>query len=370
MSREIFVPARGQYENIGDILLRRQLLDWLRESGPLHVYVGHSTPGYDEGLRLRPEDTVYRSFRSWYLAALRSAARGTASYVFKPGEIQLTLVGMKEHLSMLPVVALVRARGGAVARVGVGSRNFSPLPRALMAPSIALSSISLWRDGETARYLRRGAVMPDLGFGEGGVDGAAGPAHRRGGADGDGGRDVLVVSMRSDLTYAADPPDAWCDAVVAFAARHGLAIRTATQVSVDDEKAERLARRLGGEALRWDGAAHDAQEERLRELYRRALVTVSDRLHVLVAAVTEGSVPAALLTDGSDKISRHFAAAGVHDIAVPTAGLDADEIVERLDDILARRDSILGFTARARRRLATAKRHVGAVLAGAGRARS
>jgi hypothetical protein len=73
--KQIFVPARGQFDNIGDILLRRQLLDWLRSSGPLHVYLGSSPPGYAEGLRLQPEDVRYHSFRAWYLAALRSAAR-------------------------------------------------------------------------------------------------------------------------------------------------------------------------------------------------------------------------------------------------------------------------------------------------------
>ena len=109
MRREIFVPARGQYDNIGDILLRRQLLDWLRDSGTLHIYLGQSPVGYDEGLRLRTGDVLYRSFRHWYVAALWSAARGRASYAFKPGEIQLTLIGMKEHLSMLPVIALIRA---------------------------------------------------------------------------------------------------------------------------------------------------------------------------------------------------------------------------------------------------------------------
>jgi len=350
------VPARGQYENIGDILLRRQLLDWLRESGPLHVYVGQSTDGYDDGLRLQPEDVRYRSFRTWYLAALKLALQGKASYAFKPGEIQLTLIGMKEHLSMLPVIALIRARGGAVVRVGVGSRNFAPVPRALITPSIALSNLSLWRDVETARYLG-GDVMPDLAFGEGAAES---------GTDNEV-RDVLVVSMRSDLSYAADPPAHWLAAVRAFADAHDLEIWTATQVHVDDEKAARLAADLGGQALRWDGRGHDEQEERLRALYRRSLVAISDRLHVLVAAVTEGAVPAALLTDSSDKIARHFAAAGVHDITVPTAKLSVDEIVARLENLLARREQILEFVAQARTELDSAKARVGSALTASSR---
>lgn len=359
-AREIFVPARGQYENIGDILLRRQLLDWLRESGPLQVYTGYSKDGYDDGLRLHPEDVRYRSFVKWYLAALRSAARGRASYVFKPGEIQLTLIGMKEHISMLPVVALVRARGGAVARVGVGSRGFARVPRALIRPSIALSNLSLWRDASTTGYLGAGETMPDLGFGEGEVPASATDATAR--------RDVLVVSLRSDLDYRADPPEEWLRGVREFARRQGLGIWTATQVHVDDERSIRLAKALGGQALGWDGGAHGEQEARLRELYQRAAVVVSDRLHVLIAALTEGAVPAGLLLDSSDKIERHFAAAGIHDVSVPSAAMTEAEIIEWLERTASRRPELLDRLAEARTQLADAKARLARVLGDRSRA--
>lgn len=349
--RDIFVPARGQYDNIGDILLRRQLLDWLRPNGPLHVYVGEAPDGYAEGLGLTAEDVRYRSFSTWYAAALRSACRGRASYVFKPGEIQLTLIGMKEHLAMLPVLALVRARHGRVARIGVGSRNFAPLPRALMAPSIALSNLSLWRDATTAGYLGQGGIMPDLAFA--GVSDRAHemPAERR---------DVLVVSMRSDLDY---PGPEWLAAVRCVAADNGLQIWCVTQVLRDDEKCGRLAADLHGQALRWNGTAHDEQEQRLRALYRRAALAVSDRLHVLVGALTEGAVPAALLVGTqSDKIARHFAAAGLHDLSIDSAQLSAAQIVARLQNLLGRRTTILTGLEQAQVELQTARRLLDRVL--------
>lgn len=354
MLRDIFVPARGQYDNIGDILLRRQLLDWLRASGPLHVYVGEAPDGYAEGLGLTPVDVQYRSFRRWYAAALASAARGRASYVFKPGEIQLTLIGMKEHLAMLPVLALVRARHGRVARVGVGSRNFAPLPRALMGPSIALSNVSLWRDEATAGYLGQGSIMPDLAFAGSSADSSDANA------GGTARRDVLVVSMRSDLEY---PSGAWLAGVRAVAADNGLQIWCVTQVLRDDDKCGQLAADLGGEELRWNGTGHDEQEQRLRALYRRAALTVSDRLHVLVGALTEGAVPAALLVDAkSDKIARHFAAAGLHDVSIVSSGLSAAEIAERLQNLLGRRVAILAGLAEAQDELQTVRRLLDQVL--------
>lgn len=352
MLRDIFVPARGQFDNIGDILLRRQLLDWLRASGPLHVYVGEAPDGYAEGLGLTPHDVQYRSFRRWYAAALASAARGRASYVFKPGEIQLTLIGMKEHLAMLPVLALVRARHGRVARVGVGSRNFAPLPRALMGPSIALSNVSLWRDEATAGYLGQGGIMPDLAFASGGRNEVRDVPEEV--------RDVLVVSMRSDLDY---PSAAWLAGVRAVAADNSLDIWCVTQVLRDDDKCGQLAADLDAQALRWNGTGHDEQEQRLRALYRRAALAVSDRLHVLVGALTEGAVPAALLVDGrSDKIARHFAAAGLHDVSIISAGLTADEIAGRLQNLLGRRTAILAGLAEAQQELQTVRRLLDQVL--------
>jgi hypothetical protein len=351
LARNIFVPARGQYDNIGDILLRRQLLDWVRASGPLHVYVGHSPAGYDEGLQLSGDDVVYRSFRTWYVAALKDALRRKASYVFKPGEIQLTVIGMKEHLSMLPVLALVRLTGGAVARVGTGSRNFAPLPRVLIWPSIALSSIILWRDAETAKYLGGGEVMPDLGFGEG-DGGASNPAAVR---------DSLVVSMRSDRPY---PSPAWIQSVKELAARHDLKVWTVTQVLRDNDKAAQLAKDLDGEALLWDGTAHHEQEERLRALYSRSAVAVSDRLHVLIGAVTEGALPAAMLVDESDKIKRHFDAAGIAGVTIHSRGVAADELGEKLEALLARGPEIMAQLALAKGELDRARTRVRRVLSG------
>ena len=350
--KQIFVPARGQFDNIGDILLRRQLLDWLRGNGPLHVYLGQSPEGYAEGLRLQPEDVLYRSFKEWYLAAFRSAVRGSASYVFKPGEIQLTLIGMKEHVAMLPVLVLVRARMGVVARIGVGSRNFARVPRAMIWPSIALSNLTLWRDSDTAEYLGNGSVMPDLGFGEG--SGGTAP-------ESVDGRDLLIVSMRSDQPY---PSTEWLAAVRDIAARHGLQIRAVTQVVRDNDKTIRLAADLGGEADGWDGTGHDLQEERLRKHYRRAVIAISDRLHVLVGAVTEGAVPAALLVNSSDKIARHFAAAGIHDVSIATAGLSDTDLSARLDHLIGRREGIQSQLLTARGELQSANDRLDQVLSG------
>ncbi|KQO95391.1 polysaccharide pyruvyl transferase family protein [Leifsonia sp. Leaf264] len=348
---DIFVPGVGQYDNIGDIILRRQLIAWLKPLGRLHVYVGASPEGYAESLGVGDDDVVYRSFSAWYRAGLARAWDGTAHYVFKPGEIQLTLIGMKEHVVVLPLLALLRLRGGSVVRVGSGSRDLAPLPRLLMRPSIALSQITAWRDGTTAAYLG-GEVMPDLAFGEGvGPSTDAAPE----------ARDTLVVSMRSDRP---EPGAAWIAGIRRFAAERGLRIEVVTQVLRDRQRSRDLAAALDADLADWDGSDHGGQEDALRAIYARTALAVSDRLHVLIAASTEGATPIALLVDGSGKIDRHFEAAGVSGVAVPASELSEDEIVTALSAALQRGPAVQESLADARLELARVRERVELLIGG------
>lgn len=347
---EVFAVGRGQYENIGDIILRRPLLNWAREGGQLHVYVGDSPEGYDEGLGVGGDDIVYRSLSKWYLALLKSALKGRASSIYKPGEIQLTVIGMKEHLVMLPAAALVRLRGGSVSRIGVGARNFAPLPRALMWPSNLLSSYTRWRDDRTADYMRFGSAMPDLGFAEGMTD-----AELEASLDeAPETRDVMVVSLRDDVEVAPRPypEEAWFEGIRAHAEAEGLELWVVTQVSVDNARSRRLAEQLGAKLLEWNQLDdYKAQENALRALYRRTRIAASDRLHVIIAAFTEGAVPVGLQLDDSDKVSRHFAAIGIEDVAINTADMPAAELVAQLARVSAGRTEKIEKLLVARRRL-------------------
>lgn len=309
VKRAIFVPGVGQYDNIGDIVLRRPLLSALRPLGPLHVYLGDAPPGYAEALALDERDHVYRSYSRWYWALLRSALLGRAHYVFKPGEIQLTVVGMKEHVGMLPGLAAVRLSGGRVLRLGSGARGPGRVGAALMTPSIALSHLTIWRDAKTRTWLHGGDVMPDLAF----VTEPPGEPEPRA---------LLTVSMRGDRP---EPDADFFDTVLALATDRGLTLVAVTQVGRDAERTALLAQRLASSADDWDGGDHRKQEAALHATYRRSEVVVSDRLHVLIAAAVDGAIPLALLTAASDKIDRHFIAAGLPAISVEAGDHDALE---------------------------------------------
>lgn len=354
MKNLIFVPMIGQYENIGDIVLRRPLINWLRSEGSLHLFLGNAPDGYAEGLGVQPNDVVYKSFGAWYIAALQAAATGHAHYAFKPGEIQLSLAGLKEHLSVLPLLVLIRLRGGKVVRVGSGARNFAAWPRALMKPSVLLSQLVIWRDAKTASYIGTGEVMPDLAFSEG--DLAIDPQdfkHRK----------LLVISMRGDRESSGRE---WIEAVRAYAAREGLSICVVTQVMRDADLSRKLATTLNGELVDWDGHGHDLQEAKLRDLYRKARVVVSDRLHVLIAAYTHGAVPVGMNGYSSDKIDRHFDVIGVKGVTIFTNGMTTPQITDEIDQRLQKGAETVSRLEPARHRLADVRQTLGRLMLGKG----
>ena len=86
-------------------------------------------------------------------------------------------------------------------------------------------------------------------------------------------------------------------------------------------------------------------------MYRRTLVAASDRLHVIIAAFTEGAAPAGLQLDDSDKVSRHFSTIGIEGVGLNTSGMSADDLVAALEKVESARPSMLARLVEARKRL-------------------
>jgi hypothetical protein len=305
----------GQFDNIGDVILRRQLATRLAGAGEIRALVGSAPESFVEALQLPAHAVLYRNVGAWYRRALFDRSRHVC-YFFKPGEVRLAVRGLKEHLGALPLLATVRARGGSVVNVGVGVRGDSRTATALAYPAVKLANRSYWRDPQTQRIFGLGSIMPDLAFSEG-LD-----------LDSDvesyGAGKHVVVSIRGDRRPLSD------DEVIAlrtFAGRHSCDLIVAPQVRRDGSASEALANRLGARYLPWTSQSHVAREGELRRLYRDATLVVSNRLHVLIAALTEDASVALLGADQDDKIVRHLSASGIARLPLATS---ADEQMSSL----------------------------------------
>jgi hypothetical protein len=328
----IYVPLVGQFDNIGDVILRRQLAARLNAAGEIHVLVGSAPDEFVAALQLSPKAVVHRSVSSWYRHAVLTGTK-RPYYFFKPGEMRLALSGLREHVGVLPLLAAVRLKGGGIGCVGVGSRGRSRLAKALATPALKLSHSTFWRDAETQSEFGFGDTVPDLAFAEGLELSSAAPGSEEG--------KYLVASFRSDRR---DLLESEVSALAEFARSHDCEVVIAPQVRRDGRAAELLAHRLGARYSAWTSQDHIGRETELRQLYRNARVVVSNRLHVLVAALTEGAAIAGMGVDVGNKVERHFRTAGIPEVTpyhLRTASSLVNHLVESVNRAEPRRLALL-----------------------------
>ena len=325
--RVIFARCSGQDDNIGDIVLRRRMLREFRAFGSVRVYCRRPSVGFIEGLRLSQRDRLYTNFDEW-CAAMRAAPASKVVMIDNPGELSVTRHVLMTQLRLLPTLRRIVRAGGLVLRVGVGA---SRPPGALRRPfhfAFQYHRPFHWRDATSRDAFGFGEVMPDWGFADDGPD-ALVPCARSSET-----RDQLTVALRFDRPYPQRP---WFDGVTDFCGRANLRPVVVTQVRRDREVAARLAKDLQADFVDWNAdESHVEQERKLRAVYRRCRVSISDRLHVLIVSMTEGAIPICLVDREERKIERHFAAIGYPGTSVNVAGQDAGAISNLMTGVLDR----------------------------------
>lgn len=335
---KIFVSVLGQVDNVGDTVLRRAYLDALRPAGQLQVYVGERDASYLSGLGLADTDVLVRSRSQWRRAISRASLREASVYAFNAGEMEVRRSYAMQYVRLAPLLAGLRLRGGHVIHAGFGVRK----PTAWRIPivlTLRMADIVSWRDTESRTAMGLGRVAPDWAFAVGSPNADL--------AGGDDARRQLAVSIR----YNGQRPDAtWVRSVRALADSLDLSIVVVAQILRDGPLATELADELGGEAVVWEGPDHATQEEKLRSVYRRSRILVTNRLHAAVMALTEGALPLALgepspASGGParvpDKVTRTLAAAGISGVTVDERLADAAALERTARDVLARRDTIV-----------------------------
>jgi hypothetical protein len=325
----LFVSCTGQDENIGDVVLRRRLLDELRDIGQQHVLLAGCGEGFIDALALGPDDKVYLNPAEWSAARDRAMAAGPIIYVAKPGEVQVEQRNVINAVRQLPLMRRIVQGGGAIVQLGIGARSYPPMWTKALGATFHYHALVAWRDPVSQARFGFGDLMPDWGFDD------AGPT-REEMAESEV-RDLLAISLRGDRPY---PDKVWLDGVRAFADEAGLMPVIVTQVRRDSETGRRLAADLGGDFADWGDESHREQELRLRRLYRRSRLVLSDRLHVLILAFTELAIPLCYLDRNERKVGRHFDAVGYRKASVNMSGLDRDGQLALLREAASRSEEV------------------------------
>ncbi|WP_336711231.1 polysaccharide pyruvyl transferase family protein [Arthrobacter sp. USHLN218] len=291
----VFVWSTGQEDNIGDSLLRRAYLDSLRKRGPLCIWTGSASSRFLSGLGVRKEDVVEGSFLRWYWMALKSALTKPTLVAMNAGEVPVSRSGSLRLCVLGLLVAISKMQDGGGVWIGAGVPNTH---RLLIMPYRAVAKMSKvvrWRDRDTAALFQQREIAPDWAFSLGSTPDTWKPLRDRG---------KCAVLLRKSGGF---PSESWIEWLRTLLEDHDVEPVFVVQVERDTQLATRLASIFAGGTILWEGTDHSDHEQQVRQLYQDCKLVVSDRLHALIVAATEGAIPIGWIESSKGKISRHFA---------------------------------------------------------------
>jgi hypothetical protein len=338
--RPVFTSVIAQYWNLGDVVLRRQLLDWLTEAPDLRLQVGAMPEDYLEALPIPSGTRLYRDRREWMRDQLREPGAIT---VWTPGPQSLSKRGpIGAEASRVGWGTLTRIRGGRNLTIGRGYGTPSRLGRFVAWASGRTQSAVLVRDRESTDIVARARLCPDLAFDAFDAPPTSAGAH-------------LAVSLRNDRDLDRDDLLRTIDAL---ATSRDLEPLVVTQVRTDADNNERLADVLGVEHVGGEASTTRAWLDEVSAAYRRTGTVLSDRLHALAFGVAQGAVPVAPPHGVPEKVTRTLSAAGFV-VALPS---DAQGMATQ--EWEAARAGVLSTLAQAQRQLASHREDVRRLITG------
>jgi hypothetical protein len=338
--RQVFIILTGVSGNLGDAVIRRRVLEWVRGTGEVHAYVGRTTPGWNEQLALTADEISYdvSQRRAWLKKLL--IGRGKRALIFDPGEVPLGNPHLKSELMFLAVAVVLRVRGAKIVRPPRAVGDYSALVGGIYRLSALLSQEVLWRNSASYSLMKTGRLVPDTAYSEPLV-----PSIER------SERSYVIVSLRGKRSY---PSAVWFESVRQFAKDNAFRVKVVSQVDEDEARSEALAVELGDVAdyEPWGSRSDLEQEIFVRDMYTRAAAVISDRLHVLILASLAGAQPIEAVDTPVPKAQEHFAVIGLEDMSIDTSKATLTEVLQFLNLQLGRQDQL-------NRNLATAAERLG-----------
>lgn len=313
----VYMSIAAQSDNLGDIVIRRNLVRWLcGTSARLHLVAEGMPCAYVDAFDLPPGVVLHRRTSTWLASLLRDVAIGRAMLVYAPGPqgLEDTTKALVRGLGNTLLSLLCSSAGKGVLVIGRAYRGEGPLAGAMARLVVRRSRLAALRDNVSSSIVGadNATVYPDLGIlPEPGQDVRTGTTSRR----------ILALSIRSDREL----PSNLIPELVDYADQNQLRIVFVTQVRRDEECHLSLSSKVpGSEVVRWAGS-HKEQLQRVLEVYRSASVVVSNRLHGLLLGWSQGAQPVPLVDAHDSKLLPTLASIGaalnVADGTAPVGGV-------------------------------------------------
>lgn len=290
-----FFSANTQYENAGDALINRELLKVLRRWGSVRVAQSGAPEVFIRQLRLEPQELHYESRPALWLGAFLAGTKARFSrterpcLVLTPGDPggvfdrEVMLRGALMVMLNLAGVRIVRL-GVSLGRMSRGRLRFEAFMSRFYAHIGIRDSKSL--DVATAHGFQNCGYFPDFAL-------ALDPTERLSKAD---DHYNVMVSLRDDNLGRADRATlvTKLDQVIdAMSVNRAVSLHFVAQVGIDGGFARFLKDRYAGRIR--SVMSEEQNIDRLANIYSRADLILSNRLHALLLASACGAVPLGLL---------------------------------------------------------------------------
>lgn len=100
-----------------------------------------------------------------------------------------------------------------------------------------------------------------------------------------------------------------------------------SQVKIDNNRAVEITDKLNAPYYIWkDSVSHREHEEIVNEIYQRSKIAISDRLHVLIAAFTKGTIPTCIPVLLTNKVQDHIDVLRVNDVTMSETDVTKDKV--------------------------------------------
>ncbi|MBY4210284.1 polysaccharide pyruvyl transferase family protein [Rhodococcus fascians] len=291
--KKVFMSISAAPGNIGDIYIRRQVIDAFNREGTGGVlYAGSMPVEYREAFHLSPRWRITSSYRVFLLQLVCSYASRQCVFVMAPGPAQLggRLGPTLKHILVTFLIVFGRVTGNRVLVLGRAVRSCSKVGVVFERIIARSSNIYLVRDLASLNLLDREKVQyaPDFAFGSQSTV-----------SDQARTRTYASISLRHDRMVNTDTFKDLVDLIKSL----GLLPRMVVQVKEDQSSSLALAALAGIDILSWNrNVPHSVQENLVLSAYRESSIVISDRLHALIFGANSGAIPIIVERSGEDKL--------------------------------------------------------------------
>jgi polysaccharide pyruvyl transferase WcaK-like protein len=295
MPAKFYFKVKTQYENLGDALINRELISEISKKGELTLDLTGTPSKFKENILPDSKSVIIsKSILSFYFKMIKEAifSKENVYYFLNPGgyggEVsKKTLVKMNVNYLVMRLLTLI---GIKICRVGVsytqlGRRHSSVIQK--MADIFHYHSV---RDAISEAYcneigIRIGNVIPDMAFNLSVEEGEK-----------EKSIDYLISFRRFSDNKIADVFESKLKR--SFINKEELCVRLAFQVQFDQDYQEHLANVIGSK-LKILNMSNSLNGNVFT--YSGVKYVVSNRLHVLLLALSAGAIPVAVIDRAENK---------------------------------------------------------------------